>query len=125
MSSPSHPKVPAFVYLFKELKNFRELESRIVALPTEKERGDAFEVFAEAYLMTQGMEKPKTIWTSERIPPSLTKKLAFAKRDTPHEPQGRKTAPNKECSYRTRSQPATAYRNRSFRSEELSRTQLL
>ena len=36
--------------LFDGLKNFRELEARIGALATAQGRGEAFEVFAEAYL---------------------------------------------------------------------------
>jgi hypothetical protein len=39
--------------LFSGLTSFDELEQRIVDLPTPQERGDAFEVFAEAYLATQ------------------------------------------------------------------------
>jgi hypothetical protein len=42
----------AFVHsqLFAGLTSFAPLETRIAALPEEKARGDAFEVFAEAYL---------------------------------------------------------------------------
>jgi hypothetical protein len=36
--------------LFDGLDSFTELEVRIAALPTHQDRGDAFEVFAEAYL---------------------------------------------------------------------------
>jgi superfamily II DNA or RNA helicase len=39
--------------LFQNLESFAELEARISALPTPNERGDAFEVFAEAYFATQ------------------------------------------------------------------------
>jgi hypothetical protein len=39
--------------LFDEIGSFAELETRISALPTKQDRGDAFEVFAEAYLATQ------------------------------------------------------------------------
>ncbi|HYT60522.1 MAG TPA: hypothetical protein VEL06_10140 [Haliangiales bacterium] len=35
------------------MSDFIELEQRIADLPDEKSRGDAFEVFAEAYLATQ------------------------------------------------------------------------
>jgi hypothetical protein len=33
--------------LFDRLEGFADLETRIAALPTERDRGDAFEVFAE------------------------------------------------------------------------------
>ena len=51
MTSPTHPKSPSYLQrgIFDGLKNFRELEARISALATAQERGDAFEVFAEAY----------------------------------------------------------------------------
>jgi hypothetical protein len=35
--------------LFREVPTFTALETRIAALSTKQERGDAFEVFAEAY----------------------------------------------------------------------------
>ena len=51
MTSPTHPKATPYLRsgLFDGLKSFRELEARISALATVQERGDAFEVFAEAY----------------------------------------------------------------------------
>ena len=53
--------------IFNGLKIFRELEARISALPLEKERGDAFEVFAEAYLATQPICQAKEVWPQNRI----------------------------------------------------------
>jgi hypothetical protein len=52
---PRHRRCRHFVTsgLFDGLENFADLEARIAALPTKRERGDAFEVFAEAYLATQ------------------------------------------------------------------------
>ena len=52
MTSPTHPKTTPYLRsgIFDGLKNFRELEACISALAIAKERGDAFEVFAEAYL---------------------------------------------------------------------------
>jgi len=50
--SPCHDRAAVYARwdLFKDVGSFAELESRIEQLPTEKERGDAFEVFVEAYL---------------------------------------------------------------------------
>ncbi len=66
MDRPRHPKRRSFIQqkLFENLTSFNELESRISALPTELERGDAFEVFAEAYLATQAIAQAK----AETIP---------------------------------------------------------
>jgi uncharacterized small protein (DUF1192 family) len=51
MPKAKHFKAAAFVnsQLFAGLTSFAQLETRIAALPDEKARGDAFEVFAEAY----------------------------------------------------------------------------
>ena len=48
---PKHRRTGYFVglTLFDRLEGFADLEARIAALPTQQERGDAFEVFAEAY----------------------------------------------------------------------------
>lgn len=44
-----HSRAARFIKtgIFNGLNSFSELEKRISALPLEKERGDAFEVFAE------------------------------------------------------------------------------
>ena len=47
-----HLKTAKFRNFFSGAKRFAEIEKRIEALPTKKERGDAMEVFAEAYLRT-------------------------------------------------------------------------
>ena len=83
MTSPTHPKAPLFLRrgIFDGLKNFRELEARISALATVQERGDAFEVFAEAYLATVAVEKAKQVWPGASVPPSVRKSLALTVRD--------------------------------------------
>ena len=79
MTSPTHPKATLYLQsgLFDGLKSFRELEARISALATAKERGDAFEVFAEAYLATVAVEKAKQVWPGASVPPSVRKRLAL------------------------------------------------
>jgi superfamily II DNA or RNA helicase len=67
--------------LFHHLNCFRELEAKIAALTTEKERGDAFEVFAEAYFATQPVEKAKQVLPFTAIPPSLRQKLGLHSKD--------------------------------------------
>ena len=51
MSTPKHPKIPKFLKmgLFHDLQSFPELESRMEGFETNKDKGDAFEVFALAY----------------------------------------------------------------------------
>lgn len=63
--------------LFKNLNNFRELEARISALPSEKERGDAFEVFAEAYLASQPICQAKSVWPQTTAPSTLLTSLGL------------------------------------------------
>src|SRR5258708_1809860 len=77
MEVAKHPAARTLVQrqLFEGLTEFRELETRITALPTEQERGDAFEVFAEAYLATQPVTQAKEVWPDKVIPPSLRKRL--------------------------------------------------
>lgn len=54
--------------LFNNLNSFDEVETRISALPTNKDRGDAFEIFAEAYLATQKIAQAKEVWPFEAVP---------------------------------------------------------
>jgi superfamily II DNA or RNA helicase len=79
MMSPTHPKTRSYFQrgLFDGLTSFRELEGRISGLATKGERGDAFEVFAEAYLATVAVEKAKHVWPGASVPHSLRKRLAL------------------------------------------------
>lgn len=77
--SPKHPKATHFLKskLFDGLSGFTELEARIRALPTEKERGDAFEVFAEAYFTTQKTAQAKEVWPFDHVPIGVKRRLAL------------------------------------------------
>src|SRR5947199_3564015 len=79
MMSPTHPKTRSYFQrgFFDGLTSFRELEGRISGLATKGERGDAFEVFAEAYLATVAVEKAKHVWPGASVPHSLRKRLAL------------------------------------------------
>jgi predicted helicase len=63
--------------VFDGLRTFAELERRISALPLEKERGDAFEVFAEAYLATQPVCQAREVWPQTSAPSQLLKQLGL------------------------------------------------
>ena len=79
---PKHLKVKKFVAegLFYDLHNFSELEKRISKLP-EYDRGDAFEVFAEAYFATQKLSQAEEVWPDKAIPISLRNNLGLTSRD--------------------------------------------
>jgi superfamily II DNA or RNA helicase len=54
--------------LFDNLVTFTELEKRISLLPSNKDRGDAFEIFAEAYFATQKIAQAQEVWPFEAVP---------------------------------------------------------
>ena len=83
MTASRHVKSQDFrrLGLFAGIKSFSELERRIQALPDEKQKGDAFEVFAEAYLATQRVGMAKHVWPDKAIPPSIRKRLRLSARD--------------------------------------------
>jgi len=61
--------------LFSGLKSFRELEQRIEAIEGNKNRGDAFEVFVEAYIATQKIMQTVEVWPENTFPTSIRAKL--------------------------------------------------
>lgn len=74
-----HPASRQFLAsgLFDGLSCFSELEAKISALPNNKVRGDAFEVFAEAYLATQKINEAREVWPFEAIPLEQRKLLSL------------------------------------------------
>lgn len=58
-----------------------EIEARISALPDEKSRGDAFEVFAEAYLATQRKYDSANVWPLSAVPSETLQSLALPSHD--------------------------------------------
>lgn len=83
MAKARHPKAGSLVRqkLFADLANFAALESRIAALPEEKARGDAFEVFAEAYLATQRKHDAAQVWPHGSVPLATLKHLGLTESD--------------------------------------------
>jgi predicted helicase len=67
---PKHRRTAYFVglTLFDRLEGFADLEARIATLPTQQDRGDAFEVFAEAYLATQKLVGAEEVWPADQVP---------------------------------------------------------
>ena len=83
MATARHPKATFFVrgQLFSGLTSFAELEQKIAALPDEKSRGDAFEVFAEAYLATQRKHDAEIVWPFAGVPTDLLATLKLGTQD--------------------------------------------
>jgi superfamily II DNA or RNA helicase len=63
------------------LKTFAELETRVAALPDEQSRGNAFEVFAEAYLATQRKHDASNVWPLAAVPTKILQTLGLAAKD--------------------------------------------
>ncbi|MCX6906784.1 MAG: DEAD/DEAH box helicase family protein [Verrucomicrobia bacterium] len=80
MDNPKHPKALRFHQLFDGISNFPDLERRIENLPTDR-RGDAFEVFAEAFFATQPEQRAKHVWPCKVTPPSIKRRLGLTRRD--------------------------------------------
>jgi predicted helicase len=83
MPKAQHPKAASFVrqYLFAGVTTFAELEARVVALPDEQSRGNAFEVFAEAYLATQRKHDAANVWPLTSVPTQILQRLGLATQD--------------------------------------------
>lgn len=83
MANARHSKTGRFVQqrLFAGLSAFVELERRIADLPDEKSRGDAFEVFTEAYLATQRKHDAETVWPLPTVPTEILSSLQLAAQD--------------------------------------------
>lgn len=65
-----HPKARYWIRqnIFDSLKSFSEFEARVNALEEEKDRGDVFEIFVEAYLATQAIAQCLQHWVVGKIP---------------------------------------------------------
>jgi len=83
MATARHPKATFFVQrsLFSGLTSFAELEQKIAALPDEQSRGAAFEVFAEAYLVTQRKYDAAQVWPHGFVPLDILKNLGLSQQD--------------------------------------------
>jgi len=82
-STARHPwaKSRLIAEILRNASTFQEVERRIAALPTEHERGSAFEVFAEAWLATQRIPRAREVWPGDNVPLSLQEKLRLPLKD--------------------------------------------
>jgi Helicase associated domain len=83
MSRPKHRRTAYFVglNLFDRLEGFTDLEARIAALPTERDRGHAFEVFAQAYLATQKLVGAEEVWPDDQVPIAVLRECRLPIKD--------------------------------------------
>ncbi|GAA6173429.1 hypothetical protein NBRC116592_30990 [Colwellia sp. KU-HH00111] len=70
MDLPKHIKSTKYYSkgLFEGLNSFKELELRIQKISIAKDKGDSFEVFAEAYIATEPTLQAEEVWSFENIP---------------------------------------------------------
>lgn len=82
-STARHPwaKSKLILEILREASTFEEIERRIAALPTDRERGAMFEVFAEAWLATQRIPRAREVWPGDSVPLSLQEKLRLPLKD--------------------------------------------
>lgn len=83
MATPLHTKAVEYqkLGLFAGVRYFAELERRIEALSDELQRGNAFEVFTEAYLATQRPHDAHTLWPQSAAPTAVLQRLGLTVRD--------------------------------------------
>ncbi len=83
LSNPTHSSASTYVRsgIFRDAVSFAEIERRIEALPTEQERGAAFEVFTEAYLATETIAQAKQVWVVGKVPDDICKRLNLPRAD--------------------------------------------
>jgi predicted helicase len=83
MNRPRHTAAREFVQsnLFSGLTTFEELEDRITAFAEDWRRGTAFEVFAEAYLVTQRQHDATQVWPFKAVPIELLQRLSLLDQD--------------------------------------------
>ena len=79
--------------LLDGLTSFAELESRISALPSTRERGAAFEAFAEAYLATQKIAQAEHVWPDQHIPVEVLRAHKLPSRDLGADGRNRGASP--------------------------------
>ena len=83
MPNAKHCHARIFVQqgLFSSINNFADLERRIESLPSEHDRGAAFDVFAEAYLATQRQHNAAKVWPGASVPTTVLQKLRLTNKD--------------------------------------------
>jgi len=63
--------------LIENIHTWDGLEKRIAGLPTEKQRGDAFEEFCKAFFLLDPVFQFKEVYRQNEIPPSIRERLGY------------------------------------------------
>jgi predicted helicase len=63
--------------LVEGISSWAELEALITALPSEQERGEAFEEFCKAFFLLDPVFQFEKVYRQNEIPPSLRQKLGY------------------------------------------------
>jgi superfamily II DNA or RNA helicase len=67
--------------LYSGVTSFDDLESRIASIGDDKTKGEAFEVFAEAYWTTQRKHDAEKVWPLSAIPLEVLQRLGLSQQD--------------------------------------------
>lgn len=63
--------------LLEDVSTWSELEAKIASLPSEQERGEAFEQFCKAFFLLAPVFQYKEVYRHREIPPSLLERLGY------------------------------------------------
>ncbi len=63
--------------LIKNISSWPELEAGIASLPTEKNRGDTFEEFCQAFFILDPIFQFKAVYRQNEVPASILKRLGY------------------------------------------------
>ena len=63
--------------LIEGIKSWAELENRIAALPSEMERGEAFEEFCKPFFLLDAVFQFKEVYRQKEIPYSIKQRLGY------------------------------------------------
>lgn len=63
--------------LVEDIHTWDSLEKRIAELPTEKQRGNAFEEFCHAFFLLDPVFQFKEVYRQNEMPPSIRERLGY------------------------------------------------
>jgi predicted helicase len=70
-------KTTSLIKLVEDASSWADLESRIIALPSEQERGEAFEEFCELFFILDPLFQFRDVYRQKEIPLSLRQSLGY------------------------------------------------
>lgn len=73
-----HMEGDSLLSLVENIQTWDKLEKRIADLPTEQQRGNAFEEFCHAFFLLDPVFKFKEVYRQKGIPPSIRERLGYS-----------------------------------------------